>query len=119
MSRLSSIRPARQRHCAATSTTSKGKDLNRKTVRMVTFTGALANKTLALSEMFLSNDPKYDTTGIIDVQRSTSNVQRSTSTVHTLSGQLVRSAAPRATALQGLPAGIYIVDGHKVVWDGR
>ena len=110
--------------CKYTSTTSKGKDLNRKTVRMVTFTGALANKTLALSEMFLSNDPKYDTTGIIEVQNSPDNAQRSAlnaqrSTVHTLSGQLVRSGAPRATALQGLPAGIYIVDGHKVVWDGR
>ena len=105
-------------------TASKGKDLNRKTVRMVTFTGALANKTLALSEMFLSNDPKYDTTGIIEVQNSPDNAQRSAlnaqrSTVHTLSGQLVRSGAPRATALQGLPAGIYIVDGHKVVWEGR
>ena len=52
--------------CKYTSAANKGKDLNRKTVRMITFTGALANKTLALTEMFLSNDPKYDTTGILD-----------------------------------------------------
>ena len=86
---------------------------------MITFTGALANKTLALTEMFLSNDPKYDTTGILDVERSTFNAQRSKVNVHTLSGQLVRSGAPRATALQGLPAGVYIIDGHKVIWSGR
>jgi hypothetical protein len=105
--------------CKYTSAANKGKDLNRKTVRMITFTGALANKTLALSEMFLSNDPKYDTTGILDVERSTFNAQRSKVNVHTLSGQLVRSGAPRATALQGLPAGVYIIDGHKVIWSGR
>ena len=101
--------------CKYTSTSNKGKALNRKQVRMVTFTGALANKLLAVSEMFLSNDPKYDTTGIIDVQRSTSNGQCPTVNVYTLSGQLVRSGAARANALRGLSAGIYIVDGRKVI----
>ena len=35
--------------------------------------------------------------------------------VYTLSGQLVRRNMQRGKAVQGLPAGIYVVDGEKVI----
>jgi hypothetical protein len=35
--------------------------------------------------------------------------------VYTLSGQLVRQNMQRGKAVQGLPAGIYVVDGEKVI----
>jgi beta-xylosidase len=53
-----------------------------------------------------------DPTGIFDTRYQPSKAVIS---VHNLSGQQVRLAANAAEALQGLPSGVYIVDGEKVV----
>ena len=53
-----------------------------------------------------------DLTGISDTRYQPSKAVIS---VHNLSGQQVRQAANAAEALQGLPSGVYIVDGEKVV----
>ena len=50
--------------CKYTSTSNKGKDLNRKQVRMVTFKCTTAGRNMVVKNMFLSNDEKYNTTGI-------------------------------------------------------
>ena len=97
-----------------TSNINKGKPLETKKVRMVTFTGAEDGKLLTVSEMFLSNDPKYDTTGIIDANWQQS-LENTTVDVYTLSGLKVRKATNRQDALQGLPSGIYVVGGRKVI----
>lgn len=91
---------------------SVGRNLNRKSIRMVTFTGGLANKYLYVKDMFLTNDPQYDTTGVIDLMAKPepSNVD-----VYTLSGQLLRHGIQRQQAERNLPAGIYIIGGKKVI----
>lgn len=97
-----------------TSRVSKGKLLNKSNVRMVSFTGSVANKPLYISEMFLSNDTQYVPTGVIDLASEMPTAERPLR-VYTLSGQLVRSALDRSSALQGLSPGIYIVGNRKVV----
>ena len=99
--------------CKYTSTTSKGKALNRKTVRMVTFSSTTAAKSLYVKSMFLSNDTKYDPTGINEMVRQ--QQKDSPVNVYTLSGQMVRRSASRKEATQGLPAGIYVVGGRKIM----
>jgi hypothetical protein len=94
-----------------TSKTSNGKPLDLKKIRMVTFSGDL-NKTLAVKEMFLTSDPQYDPTGIVEM---TNQLEGNRVNVYNLSGRLVRSGVNRRQATQGLPAGLYIVDGVKVL----
>ena len=97
-----------------TSTTNKGKALDTKKVRMVTFTGAIENKLLSIKEMFLSNDSQYEAiTGIVDVSARQS--QGDKVCVYSLSGHVVRNGVSRQEATQGLPTGIYLVDGRKVI----
>jgi len=96
-----------------TSKSSNGKAFDPKKVRMVTFSASAANKTLSVSDMFLSNDSQYAPTGIVEA--ATAGSAPSTVSVYTLSGQLVRSAVDRRDALQGLAPGLYIVDGRKVI----
>ncbi len=104
-----------------TSTSSKGRTMNAKTIYMVTFNAALpanssasATKTLNVTEMFLSNDSNFDPNGISDIAReplaATDN-----NDVYNLAGQLVRKASTRAEAVRGLPAGIYVIGGRKVM----
>ena len=96
-----------------TSKTNQGKPLNRKSIKMVTFTGSAANKALYVKDMFLTNDTQYDPTGVFDV---TTNRQEAPQVdVFSLSGQMLRNGVQRSQALSGLPAGIYIVDGKKVM----
>lgn len=98
--------------CKYTSTTSKGKALNRKLVRMVTFKGASAGKTLSVKNMFLSNDAKYYPAGIAEptIMPMSDKVN-----VYSLSGTLLRRGVNRHQALKDLPAGIYLVGGKKIV----
>ncbi|MBQ7495159.1 MAG: family 43 glycosylhydrolase [Bacteroidaceae bacterium] len=95
-----------------TSKTNNGKALNRKSVRMVTFTGTLANKLMYVKDMFLTNDSQYDPTGVTDLVAKPESV---TVNVYTLSGQLLRHGVMHQQATQGLPAGIYVIDGKKVI----
>ena len=95
-----------------TSTTNKNKALDLKKVRMVTFQGTVANKTIVLADMYLTNDPMADPTGIGDV---VAKPQSAFVSVYSVSGQIVRSNVSRSQALQGLAPGLYIVDGKKVM----
>ena len=95
-----------------TSTTNKGKPLDTKKIRMVTFTVETAGRVLNLKEMFLSNDSQYDVTGIVETP---AKPYASKVSVYNLSGQQVRSGVSRGNALEGLAPGLYIVDGRKVL----
>ena len=97
-----------------TSKTNNGKPFDASKVRMVTFSGGVVNKVVAVKEMFLSNDSQYDTTGIVEASPLPAADSRSVS-VYTLAGQLVRTAADRRSATAGLPAGVYVVGGKKVL----
>lgn len=96
-----------------TSKTNKGKTLNRKNIRIVTFSSA-ANKSLYVKDMFLTNDTQYDynLTGVLDLP---SQLDAAMVDVYSLSGQMLRRRVARTKALQGLPAGVYIVGGRKVI----
>jgi len=96
-----------------TSKSSKGKPLNRKNIRMVTFSGAKVNKLLVLTDIFLSNDSQYDSTGIVEVNSLPATEPKVD--VRTLSGLLVRHGVSRREAVRGLPVGIYIVGNRKVI----
>ena len=89
-----------------------GKALNRKILTRITFQAAKANTSLTVSEILLYAD---DPTGINEVAWKQERQQRQTVNVYTLSGRMVRRAVSRGTALQGLPAGLYLVDGQKIV----
>lgn len=89
-----------------------GKALNRKMLTKVTFQAAKANTSLTVTEILLYAD---DPTGINEVAWKQERQQRQTVNVYTLSGRMVRRAVNRSTALQGLPAGLYLVDGQKIV----
>ena len=91
-----------------------GKPVNLKNINMVTFTTASANKSLYITDMFLTNDTQYDPTSIVDVAWQ-QPLQRQTVSVYTLSGRLVRRAVNRNEALLGLPAGLYLMEGRKIV----
>ena len=89
--------------CKYTSTTNKGKALNRKTVRMVTFKGTVSGKMFTVKNMFLSNDEKYNTTGITTL---TDDVVEQRKGVFDLQGR--RMARPTKP-------GFYIINGRKVI----
>jgi len=95
-----------------TSGNNKGRALNLKSINMVTFKGD-SGKSVNLTGLLLTNDTKYDPTGIIDVAWQQADSQPVN--VYTASGRLVRRAVSRSEALKGLPAGLYIVGGRKIV----
>ena len=89
--------------CKYTSTTNKGKNLDRKKVRMVTFKGTVSGKMLTVKNMFLSNDEKYNTTGITTL---TNDVVEQRKGVFDLQGRrMERPTKP----------GMYIINGRKVI----
>ena len=94
-----------------TSKTNNGKPFDATRVRMVTLSGNVINKVVAVKEIFLSNDSQYAPTGIADAVTATSQKV----SVYTLAGQLLRSGVDRSRATLGLPAGIYVVGGKKVL----
>lgn len=98
-----------------TTGTNAGKKFPLKNVLMVTFTTTTANKNVYVTDMFLTNDDQYDPTGIIDVDWKQEALLHQTVNVYTLSGRMVRRAVNRSEALRGLPAGLYLVDGRKVL----
>jgi len=95
-----------------TSGSNYGKAVTRKSISMVTFASKTANKNLYISEILLYAD---DPTGINEVAWKQERLQRQTVSVYTMSGRMVRHAVKRSEALQGLPAGLYLMDGEKVL----
>ena len=94
-----------------TSKTNNGKPFDASRVRMVTLSGKVINKVVAVKEIFLTNDSQYAPTGIAEA--TTAAGQKVS--VYTLAGQLLRSGVDRSRATIGLPAGIYVVGGKKVL----
>lgn len=90
----------------------RGKPLEKDKVQIISFTGSVANKPLYISEMFLSNDSQYAPTGVADF---TGDEPQGKTNVYSLSGQLVRRNVERRQALEGLPAGVYLVGGRKIL----
>jgi len=91
-----------------------GQPLETNNIHIVDF-WANGNGTIVVDDMYLTNNDDYSPqTPVLDLIMPESE-QLQASRVYTLSGQLIRHAANRRQALQGLPAGIYIVDGKKVV----
>ncbi len=90
----------------------KGQALETDNIHIVDF-WANGNGTIVVDEMYLTNNDDYSPqTAIDDIADATSKQPQA---VYTLSGQLVRRASGRSSALHGLPAGIYIVGGKKTV----
>ena len=94
-----------------TSKTNNGKPFDATRVRMVTLSGNVINKVVAVKEIFLSNDSQYAPTGIAEAVTATSQKV----SVYTLAGQLLRSGVDRSRATIGLPAGVYVVGSKKVL----
>jgi beta-xylosidase len=90
-----------------------GKKFTPSAVHKVTFSSAATSSTyryINVAEIYLTND---DPTGINEVEWQ--QPQHQTVNVYSLSGRMVRRAVSRTDALRGLPAGLYIVDGEKVL----
>ena len=103
-----------------TSTQRKGQPLDLTDIRVICFSGDGSNTnnpsstsagSIYVSEMFLSNDAQYDPTGIAEVM----TVVDDKVDVCTLSGLLLRRGVARDRAAEGLPAGIYVIGGKKVI----
>ena len=90
----------------------KGQALETNNIHIVDF-WANGNGTIVVDEMYLTNNDDYSPqTAIDDIAEVAAQKSH---TVYTLSGQLIRRASDSASALRGLPAGIYIVGGKKTV----
>jgi beta-xylosidase len=91
----------------------KGKPLDTKNIHIVSFWG-MGDKTIVVDDMYLTNNSDYtreeDTQILAPLTSHTSPIN-----IYTLSGQLLRRAANSSSALQGLPAGIYIVGQKKII----
>ena len=88
--------------CKYTSTSNKGKALDRSKVRMVTFKGTVENKQIAVKNIFLSNDDAKYNTGISTVN---SNKPVNRQGIFDLLGRRVASPTK---------PGLYIINGKKV-----
>ena len=97
----------------STAKTKNGAVLNTKNIHIVAF-WANGNGSIVVDDMYLTNNSDYSpeqTSGIIQPSVVTCSSQN----VYTLSGTLVRRADTTSLSLDGLPAGIYIVNGKKLV----
>ena len=91
----------------------KGQKLDTSNIRIVSFWGT-GSQTIKVDDMYLTNRSDYareDPTAIADVVVA----GESKVTVTTLTGVVLRRNMARSQALRGLPAGVYIVDGTKVM----
>ena len=93
-----------------TSGDKKGKPLDTKNIRIVDF-WANGNGTIVVDDMYLTNNDDYSPETHNAVTDLTANKRIA---VYSLSGLRLRSSADPAT-LTTLPAGLYIIDGKKVM----
>ncbi len=90
----------------------KGQPLDTKNIHIVCF-WANGNGTIVVDNMYLTNNSDYSpegSTAIADI----ADADHSTTNVYTLTGILLRRNVQRSQALQGLPAGIYVMDNKKI-----
>jgi hypothetical protein len=88
----------------------KGQSLDTENIHIVAFWGT-GSKSIKVDDMYLTNNSDFSPSGIASV----TNVQCAQVDVYNLAGQLIRCHADRSRATQGLPAGIYVVEGRKVI----
>jgi hypothetical protein len=91
----------------------KGQALETNNIHIVAFWGN-GNQSIVVEDMYLTNNSDFSPENPSAIDAVT--MQRAGRVnVYTLSGQLVRQNMQRGKAVQGLPAGIYVVGGEKVV----
>ena len=98
-----------------TSGDNKGRRLDMSDVHIVSFWGN-GKGIIVVDDMYLTNNADYspqDPSSVITPMAEGS--LRSLVTVYSLTGQPLRRATARQQALEGLPPGIYLVDGKKVL----
>ena len=95
-----------------TSDSRKGQALDTKNIRIVDFWGN-GNGTIVVDDMYLTNNEDYSPMSTSIDEVTFANAE--SVDVHTLSGQLIRRGVSPQQAIQGLPRGIYIVGGRKMV----
>ena len=91
----------------------KGQALDTKNIRIVSF-WSNGQGTIAVDDMYLTNNEDYSPgqpTGVSTLIGTEDNLVD----VYSVSGILVRSKVQRSQALQGLPSGIYLVGGKKML----
>lgn len=93
-----------------TSGDKKGQPVDLTNIRIISFWGN-GRGSLAVSEMYLTNNDDYtpDNTDAIDVVEKSSTMVD----VHAINGVCLRRQVDSGKALQGLPAGIYIIGDKK------
>lgn len=87
----------------------QGEPLDTKNVRVVSFSGS-GSGYMIVTDIYLTNTQETTSVHLTNVAQPARPVS-----VSTLSGQLVRRAATRQQATQGLRPGIYVIDGRKCV----
>lgn len=90
----------------------KGQKLDTSNIRIVDFWGDHA--TITVDDMYLTNNSDYSREDPAAIATLTADDDAPVD-VYTLAGMLVRRSVDRAHALQGLPAGVYLVGNKKIV----
>ena len=90
----------------------KGQPLDTKNIHIVCF-WANGNGTIVVDNMYLTNNSDYSPEGSTAID-DIADTDHSTTNVYTLTGILLRRNVQRSQALQGLPAGIYVMDNKKI-----
>ena len=96
-----------------TSGDKKGQALDTKNIRIVSFWANYAS--IVVDDMYLTNNSDYSPQDGTPVLSTAADSPYSPVSVYTLAGQLVRRDVESRKATQGLPAGIYLVGGRKVI----
>ena len=91
----------------------KGKPLETSNIHIVDF-WANGQGTIVVDDIYLTNNEDYSPQQS-DVQSGIVERNELPVSVYTLAGQMIRSGVDVRKALVGLPAGIYVVGGRKVV----
>ncbi|MBQ8158299.1 MAG: family 43 glycosylhydrolase [Prevotella sp.] len=90
-----------------------GNALETNNIRIVCFWGN-GNGIIVVDDMYLTNNSDYSREET-SIALPFAPVNATAVKVYNLSGQLLRQTTSSQQATQGLPAGIYIVDGKKVI----
>ncbi len=97
-----------------TSDARKGEALDTDNIRIVCF-WSNGQGTIVVNDMYLTNNSDYSREEPTGITTLDAPEQPTAVSVYNLSGQLIRHAGDRKSALDNLPAGVYIVGKKKVV----
>jgi hypothetical protein len=98
-----------------TSGNKSGQPLETDNIHIVAFWGN-GQGIIVVDDMYLTNNDDYSPMVPTDIPTPTVDFTNTASTnVYSLSGVLLRRADSRSDAVSSLPAGIYVIDGKKVV----